>query len=125
MWTDSGVKLSRDPVGKVIQKSSVQTKKAEGISWPFTTSSARHNSAEIKKSPWKLVKGYLLEGVLDSAYFEALGLNYLLNFLIKWVPAWKVYHTLPPTEFLEFWRHTLWNKDSWIISSLSYSRWWT
>uniref|UniRef100_A0A5B7AJZ7 Putative microtubule-associated protein TORTIFOLIA1 n=1 Tax=Davidia involucrata TaxID=16924 RepID=A0A5B7AJZ7_DAVIN len=78
MWTDPAVKLSRNLIGKCSHKSSgqgthgAQTIKADPVFGLASTTDFRQNNSEIKNSLWKLVKGYLSEGDLDSAYMEAL-----------------------------------------------------
>ncbi|XP_059637491.1 TORTIFOLIA1-like protein 2 [Cornus florida] len=77
-WTDHRVKLNRNPVRKGSQISSGhkinvgQTRKNDAIFAPISTTDTRQNSPEISNNPWEFVKGYLLEGDIDSAYVEAL-----------------------------------------------------
>ncbi|KAA8535880.1 hypothetical protein F0562_030883 [Nyssa sinensis] len=78
MWTDPAVKPSRNLIGKGSHKSSgqgthgAQTIKTDAVFGPASTTGARQNNSEIKNGVWKLVKGYLSEGDMDSAYMEAL-----------------------------------------------------
>ncbi|KAK3005793.1 hypothetical protein RJ639_017599 [Escallonia herrerae] len=76
-WTEPIVKTSRNPTCNGTQKSFgqgtrvYQTKKGDSV-FGLATTRARHDSSEVKNSPWKLVTDYLSEGDLESAYLEAL-----------------------------------------------------
>ncbi|KAK3008430.1 hypothetical protein RJ639_014773 [Escallonia herrerae] len=76
-WTEPIVKTSRNPTCNGTQKNFgqgtrvYQTKKGDSV-FGLATTRARHDSSEVKNSPWKLVTGYLSEGDLESAYLEAL-----------------------------------------------------
>ncbi|KAL6985037.1 hypothetical protein U1Q18_018416 [Sarracenia purpurea var. burkii] len=76
--SDATDKLTRKPIGKGSQGSSERVthvglrRKIDAICAETSTTGARQNSSEIKNSQWKLVKGYLLDGDLDSAYAKAL-----------------------------------------------------
>ncbi|XP_050260992.1 TORTIFOLIA1-like protein 2 isoform X2 [Quercus robur] len=81
IWTNSEVKITRNPVGKVMQKGSGpgmqnvgcgQTRNANAIFASASSTNVRQHGLESKNNLWKRVKGYLCEGDLDSAYVEAL-----------------------------------------------------
>ncbi|XP_028077211.1 TORTIFOLIA1-like protein 2 isoform X2 [Camellia sinensis] len=78
MWSDATDKIRRKPIGKGSHRSSGQgthfgpTKKTDAACATGYTTCARQNSSGMKNNLWTLVKGYLSEGDLDSAYAEAL-----------------------------------------------------
>ncbi|KAF5954942.1 hypothetical protein HYC85_007798 [Camellia sinensis] len=78
MWSDATDKMRRKPIGKGSHRSSGQgthfgpTKKTDAACATAYTTCARQNSSGMKNNLWTLVKGYLSEGDLDSAYAEAL-----------------------------------------------------
>ncbi|XP_059454493.1 TORTIFOLIA1-like protein 2 [Corylus avellana] len=81
MWTNAKVNITRNPMGKDMQKSSGhgmqnvgcgQIRKDGAIFPPGSSAIVRQNGLENKNSLWKRVKGFLCEGDLDSAYVEAL-----------------------------------------------------
>ncbi|KAK6152139.1 hypothetical protein DH2020_014774 [Rehmannia glutinosa] len=61
MWTDATLKLSRTSSGKT-----------DNIFNSIATTKAIPTKLETRNSPWKVVKDYLFDGDLDSAYDEAL-----------------------------------------------------
>ncbi|CAK9165938.1 unnamed protein product [Ilex paraguariensis] len=78
MWTDPTVRLSRNPIGQNCSgqgTNSSQTRKADVVLGSAFTTSERKINSESKNNLWKLVKGYISEGDLDSAYVEALCLG--------------------------------------------------
>lgn len=79
MWTNT--KITRNPAGRDIQKSSrLGTQQKMGYSQIRTdplfgsasSTNARQSGLESKNGLWKRVKGFLCEGDLDSAYMEAI-----------------------------------------------------
>lgn len=77
-WSNTKVKLTRNPAGKDIRKSSgpgIQRTSQTRTDAMFSSASSakvRQNILESKNNLWKQVKGFLCEGDLDSAYVEAL-----------------------------------------------------
>ncbi|KAK9269469.1 hypothetical protein L1049_001244 [Liquidambar formosana] len=80
-WTDPTPKITRNPIGKGIQKSSVrgpqnlgcgQVRKTDTIFASASNAQVRQNISESRNTLWKRVKGFLFEGDLDSAYVEAV-----------------------------------------------------
>lgn len=80
IWSNTKVKLTRNPTGKDIRKIPGQGTQRIGNSQTQTdamfssasSTKVRQNVVESKNSLWKQVKGFLCEGDLDSAYVEAL-----------------------------------------------------
>lgn len=81
MWTNAKVNITRNPMGKDMQKSSGhgmqnvgcgQIRKDGAIFPSGSIAIVRQNGLENKNILWKRVKGFLCEGDLDSAYVEAL-----------------------------------------------------
>lgn len=79
LWMDPTVRLSRNPAGKGMQKSSsgvgnhrvANRNDGGGLGLNFFAN-FRHNHLEVEHSSCKLIKGYLSQGDLDAAYIEAL-----------------------------------------------------
>nr|XP_043623186.1 TORTIFOLIA1-like protein 2 [Erigeron canadensis] len=78
-WMDPMGKSSRHPAGKGTQKGSTGVGNHRGLNrnggggfGPTSFANLRHNSLEAEHSFFKLIKGYLSQGDLDSAYVEAL-----------------------------------------------------
>ncbi|KAI3447282.1 hypothetical protein Pfo_003947 [Paulownia fortunei] len=78
MWTDATLKLSKSSSGKGIPTSFCpeihgdQVRKIDNVFNPVPPTKAGSSKLETKNSPWKVVKDYLYDGDLDSAYGEAL-----------------------------------------------------
>ncbi|KAM5553513.1 TORTIFOLIA1-like protein 2 [Rosa sericea] len=77
-WSNTKVKLTRNPAGKDIRKSSGQgtqrtsQTRTDAMFTSASSTKVRQNVLESKNNLWKQVKGFLCEGDLDSAYVEAL-----------------------------------------------------
>ncbi|KAL6191877.1 hypothetical protein ACLB2K_038266 [Fragaria x ananassa] len=78
IWSNTKVKLSRNPAGKDIWKSSGQgtqrtsQTRTDAVFTSASSAKVRQNVLESKNNLWKQVKGFLCEGNIDSAYVEAL-----------------------------------------------------
>lgn len=77
MWTDATLKPSKVSLGKATPTSFCpgtheEQMRKNGVFDPVPPTKARLNKLETKNSPWNVVKDYLCNGDLDSAYAEAL-----------------------------------------------------
>ncbi|KAK6131740.1 hypothetical protein DH2020_034537 [Rehmannia glutinosa] len=77
MWTDETLKPSKSYLGKGNPTSfrpeiHEDQLRQNGIFDPVPPTKARLNKLETNNSPWKVMKDYLCDGDLDSAYVEAL-----------------------------------------------------
>ncbi|KAK6147489.1 hypothetical protein DH2020_018401 [Rehmannia glutinosa] len=77
MWTDATLKPSKSYLGKGNPTSfrpeiDEDQLRQNGIFDPVPPTKARLNKLETDNSPWKVMKDYLCDGDLDSAYVEAL-----------------------------------------------------
>lgn len=76
-WSNTKVKLTRNPAGKDIRKSSGQgtqrtsQTRTDAMFSSASSAKVRQNILESKNNLWTQVKGFLCEGDLDSAYVEA------------------------------------------------------
>ncbi|PWA82532.1 ARM repeat superfamily protein [Artemisia annua] len=81
-WEDSTFSRSKlsggDPMGK-IGRNPIKGMQSRGLNrnvggglGPISFASFRHSNLEMENNPCKIIKGYLLQGDLDSAYVEAM-----------------------------------------------------
>ncbi|KAL9339874.1 hypothetical protein Peur_068889 [Populus x canadensis] len=79
--TNPTVKISRNAIGKDMQKCSEQgacqsmmgqTRKVDSVFASLSSANARQSGSESKNCTWKCVKGFLCEGDMESAYEEAI-----------------------------------------------------
>ncbi|XP_071686070.1 TORTIFOLIA1-like protein 2 [Rutidosis leptorrhynchoides] len=72
IWVDPAVKLSRNPAGKGMQKSSLGVGNHRGPNRNYGGGGGFSLNMEVEHSSCKIIKGYFSQGDLDSAYVEAL-----------------------------------------------------